>query len=185
MLDLQKINKDWTLFLDRDGVLNHDKPDSYIFNPGEFRFYDGVLDSMEYFAKRFNHIILVTNQRGVGRGLMSEDALMEIHGDMIESIRAANGRIDQIFYCISTDNDHPNRKPNSGMAWLAKKEFPEIEFSRSIMVGNNLSDMKFGRGAGMFTVFLRTTIPNLGLPDADIDLVFDSLEEFAKALQNP
>jgi len=185
MLDLRKIDNKWTLFLDRDGVLNHDKPDSYIFNPAEFRFYDGVLDSMEFFATRFRHIILVTNQRGVGRGLMTEDALMEIHGDMMKSIRAANGRIDQIYYCTSTDNTHPNRKPNPGMALQAKKEFPDIDLNRSIMVGNNLSDMKFGRAAGMFTVFLKTTIPDVELPDKDIDLAFEALDDFAKALLKP
>jgi len=65
----------------------------------------------------------------------------------------------------------------------AKKDFPQIDFARSIMVGNNVSDMLFGRNAGMHTVFLKTTSPDLALPHEAIDLSFDSLIDFAKALQ--
>jgi histidinol phosphatase-like enzyme len=68
------------------------------------------------------------------------------------------------------------------MAFLAKSEMPEIDLSRSIMVGNKPSDMLFGRWAGTYTVFIRTTNPDQGFPHPDIDFTFDSLEDFAKAL---
>lgn len=183
MLDLSSVNRTWTLFLDRDGVINHDKPDSYIFHPREFAFYEGVLKALAYFNQAFLHIIIVTNQRGVGRGLMSEEDLLQIHDHMLDRIRETRGRIDRIYYCISMNNEDTNRKPNPGMAFQAKAHFPDIDLTRSIMVGNNISDMKFGRHAGMFTVFLSTTIPDMELPHPDIDLSFDSLEAFAKALQ--
>ncbi len=183
MLDLQAIDKSWTLFLDRDGVINQDKPDSYIFDPSEFKFYDGVLTALNYFAKRFGHIVVVTNQRGVGRGLMTEASLKEIHRAMMEEIQAANGRIDKIYYCITNDNEDPNRKPNPGMAYQAKRDFPEIDFLRSLVIGNNISDMQFGRNAGMHAVFLKTTIPDIILPREDIDQAYQTLEDFAKALQ--
>jgi D-glycero-D-manno-heptose 1,7-bisphosphate phosphatase len=183
MLDLHSIDTRWTLFLDRDGVINQDKPDSYIFNSSEFIFYDGVLNALNYFAKRFGHIVVVTNQRGVGRGLMTEASLRDIHDGMLKEIEAAKGRIDKIYYCITNDNEDPNRKPNPGMAFQAKKDFPEINFSRSLVIGNNMSDMQFGRNAGMHTVFLKTTIPDLTLPREDIDLAYWTLEDFAKALQ--
>jgi histidinol phosphatase-like enzyme len=68
------------------------------------------------------------------------------------------------------------------MAWQAKQDFPDIDFSRSIMVGNKPSDMRFGRAAGMFTVFLATTNPEEPFPHPDVDLRFSLLADFAAAL---
>jgi D-glycero-alpha-D-manno-heptose 1-phosphate guanylyltransferase len=181
-LDLRSIDKNWTLFLDRDGVINKDKPGSYIFSPDEFQFLDGAPALFKKLSEKFARIIVVTNQRGVGRGLMSEDTLKSIHQKMETGILKAGGRIDRIYYCTAVNKDHPLRKPNPGMAAMAKIDFPEIDFSRSIMVGNNMSDMHFGKNAGMYTVFVKTTIPDPVLPHLDIDLVFESLQDFAKAL---
>lgn len=69
------------------------------------------------------------------------------------------------------------------MALLAQAQFPDIDFSRSVMVGNNLSDMYFGRNAGMHTVFLLTTSPDQPIPHPAIDLAFKDLLNFAGALQ--
>lgn len=181
-LDLQKIDKSWTLFLDRDGVLNHDKVGSYVFNPGEYIFYDGVPGVFKLFKEKFGRIIIATNQRGVGRGLMSVTDLDAVHQKMLAGIEDKGGKIDAVFYADSIHNDDPIRKPNPGMALKAKELFPEIDFSRSIMIGNNISDMQFGRNAGMYTVFLKTTTPDLALPHPDIDLAFNALTDFAKAL---
>ena len=68
------------------------------------------------------------------------------------------------------------------MALAAQADFPEIDLQQSIIVGNNISDMEFGRNAGMYTVFLRTTQPELALPHPSIDLAFNSLHDFAKSL---
>jgi histidinol phosphatase-like enzyme len=68
------------------------------------------------------------------------------------------------------------------MALKAKKEIPSIDLTKSIMVGNNSSDMLFARNAGLYSVFVKTTKPDMLLPHPDIDLVFDSLIGFAKAL---
>ena len=94
------------------------------------------------------------------------------------------GRIDAIYYCTSVDNQHPMRKPNPGMAFLAKRHYPDIDFGKSVMVGNNLSDMKFGRNAGMHTVFVKTTQPAQVVPHPDIDMAFPSLAAFAEALND-
>ncbi len=181
-LDLSKLDKSWTLFLDRDGVLNHDKVGSYIFNPDEFVFYDGVPEAFKLFKEKFGRIIIVTNQRGIGRGLMNANDLDAIHLKMLKIIEDNGGRIDTIFYASSINNDDPIRKPNPGMAIKAKEQFSEIDFTHSIMIGNNISDMQFGRNAGMCTVFLKTTYPDIVFPHPDIDVVFDSLTDFAKAL---
>jgi D-glycero-D-manno-heptose 1,7-bisphosphate phosphatase len=183
MLDITQIDKSWTLFLDRDGVINHEKYQDYVYNYDEFIFYEGALEAMKLFNDRFGHIVIATNQRGIGKGLMTEDDLHQIHARMLHDIVAAGGRIDRIYYCTSLDNDHPNRKPHPGMAREAVKDLPGIDLHRSLIIGNNISDMEFGRNAGMFTVFVKTTHPEQPMPHPAIDLAVNSLHDFAKALQ--
>jgi D-glycero-D-manno-heptose 1,7-bisphosphate phosphatase len=181
MLDLNKVNKKWTLFLDRDGVINHEK-DTYVFTVEEFRFYDGALEALKKFNEVFNHIIIATNQRGVGRELMTEADLLLIHDSMVKEIIGSGGRIDKIYYSISMDDAHPNRKPNPGMGLDAMKDHPRISKDHSIMVGNNMSDMQFGKNAGFHTVLLTTTGTRVDLPHPLVDMQFDSLLDFANAL---
>ncbi len=181
-LNLRSIDKSWTLFLDRDGVINHEKKGDYIRNPEEFRFYEGVFDAMKIFAERFEKIVIVSNQRGVGKELMTEDDLLKINKHLLTEIESVGGRIDHIYYCTAVETTDPDRKPNPGMAFSAKLDFPEIDFKKSIMVGNKPSDMLFGRNAGIYTIYLSTTHPETAFPHPDIDLRFDSLINFAKAL---
>lgn len=182
-LDLKHIDKSWTLFLDRDGVINHEKKEDYILNWDEFRFYDDVKETFHILAERFGKIIIVSNQRGVGKGLMTETDLRDIHFNMQKEIDSAGGRIDHIYYCTSTDNKHPDRKPNPGMAFHARSFFSQIDPDKAIVVGNKPSDMQFGRNAGIYTVFAATTNPDVPFPHPDIDLRFDSLADFAKSCQ--
>lgn len=180
--DLSHINHDWTLFLDRDGVINVEKNEDYIRKWEEFEFYPESLMALPLLANNFPRIIITTNQKGVGKGLMSEDDLKDIHTNMVQQIELVNGRIDHIYYCTDLDNDSPNRKPQAGMAFQAVKQFPQIQLNKSIIVGNRMSDMEFGRNAGMHTVFLATTHPETNFPDTKIDYRFDNLFQFAKAL---
>lgn len=182
MLPLKQINNSWTLFLDRDGVINHEKHKDYIHTWDEFKFYDGVLEAMKVFAARFNHIIVVTNQKGVGKGLTKLDDLHTIHANMEQEIKKAGGRIDAIFYCSDLEDESPYRKPNPGMGLQAVKQFPDIDLTKTIMVGNTISDMEFGRNLGIYTIFLPTTRPEVDLTDTRIDAVCNSLFAFALSL---
>lgn len=180
MLNFNNIDKSWTLFLDRDGVINHEKKADYILNWKEFKFYDGVTEALQILNNVFGTIVMVTNQKGVGKQLMTVDDLNDIHNNMLATIVAANGRVDKIYYCSDLEDSSPNRKPNHGMALQAKADFNHIDFSKSIMVGNKLSDMNFGRNAGMPTVFLATTNPETPFPHPSIDARFDNLLLFAE-----
>lgn len=177
--DFSHINSEWTLFLDRDGVINVEKNEDYIRNWNEFEFYSESLKAMPLLAKKFPRIIITTNQKGVGKGLMTEDDLQDIHNNMKSQIELVQGRIDHILYCTDLDNDSPNRKPQPGMAFQAQTLFPEIQLDKSIMVGNRMSDMLFGRNAGMHTVFVATTHPETSFPDPAIDYRFAHLLDFA------
>jgi len=180
--DTKKIDRSWTIFLDRDGVFNHDKVGSYIFTPDEFRFYDGALEAMKKISHLFGTVVVTTNQRGVGKGLMTEEALHVVNDKMIREIAAAGGKIDKVYYATAISNFDPVRKPNPGMAFLAKADFPFIDLAKTVMVGNNPSDMQFGRNAGLYTVYLTTTNPPYPLPHPEVDQQFDSLYNFAKSL---
>jgi D-glycero-D-manno-heptose 1,7-bisphosphate phosphatase len=182
MWDPSVIDKGWTLFLDRDGVINEEKADGYILHYGEFVFYPGVKEALRIFAQKFGLILIVTNQRGIGKGQMTRSDLQDIHDKMVAEMVRAGGRVDDIYYCDSLSDDHPMRKPNPGMAIQARKDHPGVDLHRSIMVGNTLSDMEFGKNAGMHTVFVRTTHPDVTLPHPLIDLSFNSLPDFAKVL---
>jgi D-glycero-alpha-D-manno-heptose 1-phosphate guanylyltransferase len=178
----ENIDPTWTLFLDRDGVINYENENSYILSWDEFEFYPGVTEAIRLLSGKFNTIIVISNQRGIGRGLMTEEDLSDIHQRMKLKIEEDGGRIDKIYYCTATESTHFCRKPNPGMALQATKDFPSIDLSKAIMVGNKPSDMQFGRNAGTYTVYLKTTHPEQPLPHPDIDLAFDSLPDFAKAL---
>jgi len=182
MLGNLHITEDWTLFLDRDGVINHEKKEDYIRNWSEFKFYTESLAALPLLAQKFSRIIIVTNQKGIGKGWMTDADLALIHENMTNQIIELGGRIDAIFYCSDLDNGSYNRKPQPGMAYQAKEKIPSIDFTKSIMVGNRMSDMEFGRNAGMHTVYLATTNPEAPFPDTKIDDRFDHLLQFAQAL---
>lgn len=148
-----------TLFLDRDGTINKLLPGDYIRTWDAFEFLPGVLDIFPKLAERFNYIIIVTNQRGVGKGFMSEEDLLRIHRNMMAEIQSHGGRIDHIYYCTALDETNPFRKPNPGMALQAQTDFPDIDFSRSIMVGDSPSDEYFARNAGIQTCIMDTDNP--------------------------
>ena len=182
MFELENIENNWTLFLDRDGVLNEEKPASYVFHYGEFHFLPGVLESLRQLARIFKTIVLVTNQKGIGKGLMSENDLSLIHDEMLKEIKQAGGRIDAIYFCPALEDLHEDRKPNPGMAFRAQKDLEGIDFKRSVMVGNKLSDMQFGKNAGMYTVHVRTTNPDMPFPHPLIDLSCKDLPDFTSML---
>jgi D-glycero-alpha-D-manno-heptose 1-phosphate guanylyltransferase len=180
---LKNIDKTWTLFLDRDGVINDEKHEDYIHKWEEFKFYPGVKEALNIFSEKFGKIFIVTNQRGVAKGLTKLEDLELIHKNMMKEFEDAGGRIDKIYYSIDFEKDHPNRKPNPGMGLQAKKDFPEIDLAKSIMIGNTLSDMKFGRNLNLgITIFLPTNRKDVAWNHPDIDMVFADLISVAKAL---
>ena len=183
MFNFKTIDNSWTLFLDRDGVINFERNNDYVKAWEEFKFYDESIKALPLLAAKFTTIVITTNQKGVGRGIMTDESLQTIHHNMVSAIVKMGGRIDHIFYCTDLDNESINRKPQPGMALQAKEKFPSIDFTKSIMVGNRTSDMEFGRNAGLHTVFLATTHPETVYPNPLIDYRFNHLLEFANAIQ--
>lgn len=173
------IDKSWTLFLDRDGVINKKLENDYVKHWIEFEFLEGVIDALKSLNSLFGTIVVVTNQQGIGKGIYRTEDLELIHKNMIYEIEYLGGRIDKVYFSpyLNSEN-HPTRKPGIGMALAAKKEFPQIDFSKSIIVGDSISDMEFGRNAGMKTVYISEEKKN----DPKIDFQYTSLIEFSKSL---
>ncbi len=181
-MDLKSVDKNWTLFLDRDGVINYEKIDDYIHTWDEFQFYDGVKEAIRIFTERFGRIFIVTNQRGVAKGVTKLEDLKLINKNMLKEIEEAGGTIDKLYYCIDADPASPNRKPNPGMGLQAQTEFPGVNFSKGIMIGNTMSDMEFGRNLGLALNILLHTRKGLDTNDKNIDMVFDDLISVARTL---
>lgn len=138
-----------TLFLDRDGVVNVWLPGDYVKKWSEFSFNPGFLYFIGQYSRHFRHIIIVTNQRGVGRGLMTESDLEDIHARMLSAIAESGGRIDRIYVCTAVSGSDPMRKPGKGMALQAMRDFPDITMQRSLMIGDQPSDRQFAENCGM------------------------------------
>ena len=174
-----KIDKSWTLFLDRDGVINVRLIDDYVKNLEEFEFLPGVLDAFKIFAEKFGRIIIVTNQQGVGKGLMTLKDVEIVHDFMVKEIEKQQGRVDKIYVCPQLKSDPDNfRKPSPRMAYMAQHDFPEIDFDKSVMIGDSNSDIEFGKNTGMYTILIGDE-PVKCKPDSQ----FESLLRFARILK--
>ena len=174
-----KIDKSWTLFLDRDGVINVRLIDDYVKNINEFEFLPGVIEAFKIFAEKFGPIIIVTNQQGVGKGLMTLQDVDNVHDFMKKEIDNQKGRIDAIYVCPQLKSDPNNfRKPSPRMAYMAQHDFPEIDFEKSVMIGDSNSDIEFGKNAGMYTILIGDE-PVKCKPDSK----FESLIKFANILK--
>ena len=176
------INKSWTLFLDRDGVINKRLIDDYVKNLQEFEWLENVPQTIVRFSEIFGRVLVVTNQQGIGKGLMTESDLQEVHDFINDEVTSRGGRIDKFYHCpdLKTKVNHC-RKPNPAMGLQAKEDFPEIDFRKSVMVGDSVSDMEFGRALGMYNLFIS---PKSDEFDAKLtDFVTTNLSDFTSILQ--
>ncbi|MCS7148981.1 MAG: HAD family hydrolase [Geminocystis sp.] len=170
----------WTLFLDRDGVINKKIEGGYVLNISMFEFIEGSVEAIARLGRVFKRVVVVTNQRGIGRGLMSLRDLEEIHNYMVLQVEKAGGRIDGVFFC---PHDYEKevcncRKPDIGLALQAKEAFPDIDFKKSFVVGDSASDMEFAKRIGGIGVFTgdRADCSNY-------DYFYNSLYEFSVTVE--
>lgn len=166
------------LFLDRDGVINELRPNDYVKKFEEFMFRSEVLEELHLMAPSFEKIFVVTNQAGIGKALMTEADLQNIHDMMEEFLEFFGVRFAGIYFCPHTKESNCNcRKPKAGMLDQAKMDFPEMLFAESVIIGDSNTDMLMGRSRGMKTVALGSNFRDeQGNPIQDH--VVDSLKEF-------
>ncbi|MCD6427465.1 MAG: HAD family hydrolase [Caldisericaceae bacterium] len=144
-----------TIFLDRDGVINEKAPEGdYIKSPEELKLIEGAAEAIKYFNDKGFLVIIITNQRGIGKGVMTKEDFEKVMNKLRKELAKKGAHIDAYYYCPDTDENSPCRKPNIGMFLQAKKDFPEINFRNSFVIGDSLKDIKAGKKIGAKTILL-------------------------------
>jgi D-glycero-D-manno-heptose 1,7-bisphosphate phosphatase len=143
------------IFLDRDGVINEKMPvGEYVRSVKEFKLLPGVKEAMRLLTDRGYEIYIISNQAGIGRGVMRESDLFRIHQYMEAELGKSGVKIAGIYYCPHKVEDHCKcRKPKAGMLYQASIEH-RINLSRAIFIGDDLRDMEAGATAGCRTELL-------------------------------
>jgi len=140
------------VFLDRDGTLIEDV--DYLSDPSAIRFIPGAVEAVKRLRQNGFACVIVTNQSGVGRGMMSHDQVHNVHAEMLRMLREQGADLDGFYYCpvapvVGSESliEHTDRKPGPGMLMKAALEL-NLDLQSSWMVGDKLSDVLAGRNAG-------------------------------------
>lgn len=151
-LDLSSLR---TVFLDRDGVLNRKMPEGqFVTRWSEFHPLPRVAEALARLNRASLRVIVVSNQRGVSLGLYSVADVQSIHAEFQSQLKAQGARIDAFYFCPHGRGECNCRKPLTGLFEQARADFPQITAASSLMIGDALSDVEFGRRVGMTTIFL-------------------------------
>lgn len=174
-----------TLFLDRDGVINVLRVNDYVKNVAELEIREDFLKSIPLIVRNFGKVFIVTNQQGIAKGVCTQEAVNEVHRHMLQILERHGLHIDNIYMCPHlAGSGCPCRKPATGLAMQAKADYPDIDFARSVMIGDSASDMRFGRNCGMETVFIGpVTEENRADILADADHIVHSIYQYLSELQ--
>lgn len=143
------------VFLDRDGVINRKAPEGeYILREKDFEILPDAPAAIRLLKEAGFLVIVITNQRCVAKGLLSEADLQAIHKTMLKRLRVNGAVIDAIYYCPHEDNDRcACRKPKPGMLLQAASDHI-IDLAASWMIGDHLSDAEAGKAAGCRSILL-------------------------------
>lgn len=154
------------VFLDRDGVINRGPDEGgYILRWADFRFLPGVAEAISSLNGAGWKVIVVSNQRCVGKGLLTIAELDAIHQRMNDELAKAGAKLDGIYYCPHEKEPPCDcRKPLPGMFLRAAREH-EIDLSLSWMVGDSESDIEAGKSAGCRTIRINAEAPADGISD--------------------
>jgi histidinol-phosphate phosphatase family protein len=171
--------EEFTLFIDRDGVINKPIIDDYAKCPDDFLWCDGALEALGQLLQLFQKVILVTNQQGVHRNVMSEKDLEDVHLKLYNGLKSKGlGYFDASFFApYLKELKHSWRKPNNGMLLKASSYFPDIDMNKAIMVGDSPGDMQLADTLSL----VKVRIFNSQFTFDNQDYTFSSLSSFVLA----
>jgi D-glycero-D-manno-heptose 1,7-bisphosphate phosphatase len=136
-------------FLDRDGVINRKPPEGrYVTAWEEFELLPGVPVALRALRERGFRLIVVTNQRGIARGLMTAAAVDSIHDRMNERLRETGAEVDAVFVCPHEADACDCRKPKTGLFTQALERYPDLTLPDSVVVGDSVADLEAGQALG-------------------------------------
>lgn len=140
-----------TVFLDRDGTINVKAPEGdYVKSWEEFEFLPGAVDAVRALHEAGRRVVIVTNQRGIALGRMTEADLDEIHERMLDAI--GPGAVAAVYHCPHDDGECDCRKPRPGMLLRAAAEIPGVDLANATVIGDSDSDVEAGRAVGANTI---------------------------------
>jgi D-glycero-D-manno-heptose 1,7-bisphosphate phosphatase len=172
------------IVLDRDGVINYDS-DEFIKSPDEWKPIPGSLAAIGRLNQLGYHVVVATNQSGVGRGLFDMDTLNAIHEKMSKLTAQAGGRIDAVFFCPHTNMDKcACRKPKPGMIVEIASRF-NADPEEIMVVGDALRDLQAAVAVGARPVLVLTGKGKKTQADPDLPAgtrVFANLAAFAESI---
>lgn len=178
-----KFDNTWSLFLDRDGVINRKLDNDFVTSLEEFEYFPNTESTIVKLSNFFKYTFVVTNQRCIDEGLLLERDLKKIHNQLVKDIEYLGGKIDKIYYCPHLKELKCEcRKPGTLMAQWAKQDFPDVNFVKSIIIGDSLTDLQFGKSLGMKTVYIKQ---KNSMPEAGnlADYIFKNIYEFSTLIE--
>jgi D-glycero-D-manno-heptose 1,7-bisphosphate phosphatase len=177
-----------TVFLDRDGVLNEKMPEGlYVIRWPDFHVLPGVPEAIKKLNDAGVRVVVVTNQRGVALGIYTLADVEALHDSFQRLLEGYGARIDAIFVCPHQKGACNCRKPLPGLFEQAVAQFPQITAAESVMIGDTLSDIEFGRNLGMRTILIEQApgaqeVPNFAEARTLAGQSFNSLAQAVDAL---
>lgn len=143
------------VFLDRDGVINRKIENGYVTKYEEFIFEREVKETLRGLHANGFQVIVITNQQCIGKKILTQEKLAEIHKKMSENVKKSGGEILDIFVCPHLASDNCDcRKPKPGMLLQAAKKY-NIQLGKTFFIGDSLTDVQAGKAAGTKTIFLK------------------------------
>jgi D-glycero-D-manno-heptose 1,7-bisphosphate phosphatase len=144
-----------TVFLDRDGVLNQKMPEGhYVSSWEEFQPLQGIVQAIGKLNHAGIRVIVISNQRGIALGRMTNAAVETIHARFQDFLKASSAHIDAFYFCPHDKEACDCRKPKPGLFLQAIRDFPAIQPETSIVIGDSLSDIEAGHNFGMATIWI-------------------------------
>jgi D-glycero-D-manno-heptose 1,7-bisphosphate phosphatase len=147
------------VLLDRDGVINRRIVGGYVTSWEKFAFLPDALEGLRLLTEKNYHLIVVSNQAGVGKGLMTTAHLQEITRKFVEEVEAPGGRIRRVYYCTHRAEDGcPCRKPKPGLLLEAQAEH-HFNFKDTFLIGDSESDLLAAQAVGCPDILVSNAPP--------------------------
>ncbi len=141
------------VFFDRDGIVNRSPGPGYVERVEDFHLFPEFVEALRVAREKGYESVVVTNQKGVGKGVMTQATLDDIHAALVIQLAHFDLSLLDIVSCVAIEDHHPNRKPNPGMLLDAARKH-HLDLARSWMIGDHERDVQAGRRAGCRTLFV-------------------------------
>ncbi len=158
-----------TAFLDRDGTINESPPEGeYVISPDGIRLLPGAADAIRMLNEHPAKAVVVTNQRGIALGRMSESDLAAVNQRLQAELARSGAHVDAILHCPHEEGSCDCRKPGTGLLERAVREVEGVALAGSAMIGDTARDIETGRRLGITTVRIGASAPGDPEPDQEV-----------------